>query len=682
MALTLASVKFNINRNICLKMKKILILLAIIPLVLSCKDGSLKNDKAYSRAKDEAALWTAELQKITPLEGRKLKVSFKYDPSMEELGQFAYSFDESHRLTLTSSDATGIMDALYTFCESLGITYDITGAMMPENVDWDKVVGTDSLITPHVRWRGIRQHVNFCMDISAYPMPLAKEYLQNLARMRFNKLVIHSYPFQWYEEDITGETNYAGSFFYGDVPRTDGWALLDSLCKPTNDSIFCIPGVEPVFNDVEKRSEFAMDWMRELITAAKETGLRVQFSCENRAFDVEQTKKLAYRITDLYPIDDLEFITEEMGGWNEDVEYATLEIDTAAQAIKELEADPDFKGRVDNLKLGIYCVVGSRIGGLYRHAREILPYHSICVLSQYASRRVAETYPLFITNEEDLKWTELYSWTEFDGQMFIQQNHVQGIDDLLSQMDATAPGSQHRSLLFNHWRTAENRTSIRYAAEATLMGGRHREEFYRDYASRLCMKDAEAFLAIQDSLEAVHSFNLDHHGNVGFPPAFFWDRLGHHVSYEADCLRHSSEAYLRIGGMITDLYEREDAGYAKEYLALLGNRVLCSKLYLDTVAEVVALGDIPDIEDGIISPADRKKINAISEECIAQYKQVLRIFAKQLPDRGCLGTMAAIWNGPIRGLMYQNYKYGGVPMEQSLGNDEHLDLPPLPSIVN
>lgn len=84
------------------------------------------------------------------------------------------------------------------------------------------------------------------------------------------------------------------------------------------------------------------------------------------------------------------------------------------------------------------------------------------------SRRVAETYPLFITNE----------------------------DDLLSQMDATAPGVQHRSLLFNHWRTAENRTSIRYAAEATLMGGRHREEFYRDYASHLCVKDAEAFLVL------------------------------------------------------------------------------------------------------------------------------------------------------------------------------------------
>lgn len=77
---------------------------------------------------------------------------------------------------------------------------------------------------------------------------------------------------------------------------------------------------------------------------------------------------------------------------------------------------------MDNLKLGIYCVVGNRIGDLYRHAREIL--------------------------------------------------------------------------LFNHWRTAENRTSIRYAAEATLMGGRHREEFYRDYASHLCVKDAEAFLVL------------------------------------------------------------------------------------------------------------------------------------------------------------------------------------------
>lgn len=662
-------------------MKKLFIFLAAIPLVFSCKDSALKNGPAYTRAQEEAELWTSELQKITPLDGKKLKVSFKYDPSMEELGQFAYNFDKSHKLTLTSSDATGIMDALYTFCENLGITYDITGALMPEKVDWGKFVGTDSLVTPHVRWRGIRQHVNFCMDISAYPMPLAKEYLQNLARMRFNKLTIHSYPFQWYEEDITGKTNYAGSFFYGDVPRIDRWDFLDSLCKATNDSIFCIPGVEPIFSDEAKRSEFAMNWMRELITAAKETGLRVQFSCENRAFDVEQTKKLAYLITDLYPIDDLEFITEEMGDWNEDVEYATREIDTAAQAIKELEKEPGFQGRVDNLKLGIYCVLGHRIAGLYRHAREVLPEHSICVLSQYASRRVAQAYPIFITNAEDLKWTELYSWTEFDGQMFIQQNHVKGIDDLLSQMDATAPGVQHRSLLFNHWRTAENRTSIRYAAEATLMGERHREEFYRDYGASLGVKDIDAFLAVQDAIEEVHDFNLEHHGNVGFPPAFFWERLNQHVVYNANSLKHSSAAYLKVGEMLTDLYNKEDAQYAKEYLELLGNRVLCSKLYLDTVMDGLALKDIPHINDGIVSPADQKKVNAICEKCIAEYEQVLRIFANQLPDRGCLGTMAAIWNGPVYGLMIQNNKYGGAPLEHPSG-DVHLDLPPLPSFAH
>lgn len=662
-------------------MKKLFVFWAAVPLMFSCSGGALKNDMAYPRARSEVKLWTAELQKITPLDGKKLKVSFRYDPSMDELGQFAYSFDKSHKLTLTSSNATGIMDALYTFCESLGITYDITGALLPEKVEWDKAVGVDSLITPHVRWRGIRQHVNFCMDISAYPMPLAKEYLQNLARMRFNKLVIHSYPFQWYEEDITGKTNYAGSFFYGDVPRTDGWHLLDSLCKATNDSIFCIPAAEPLYGDAGKRSEFAMNWMRELITAAKETGLRVQFSCENRAFDVEQTKKLAYRITDLYPIDDLELITEEMGGWNEDMEYATREIETAAEAIRQLEADPDFQGRVKLLKLGIYCVIGDRIGELYRHARELLPEHPICVLSQYASRGVAGAYPRFIDDAKDLKWTELYSWTEFDGQMFLQQNHVDGIGDLLTQMDATAPGVQHRSLLFNHWRTAENRTSIRYAAEATLISDRHREDFYRDYAASLGIKDVEAFLAVQDSIEALHAFNLEHHGNVGFPPMSFWDNLSQHVGYKTDCLKHSSDAYLAIGEMLTDLYDKEDARYAKEYLALLGNRVLCSKLYLDAVIDGMALLDIPDIEDRTLSPAEQKKVNAICTKCIAEYEQVLEIFANQLPDRGCLGTMAAIWNAPVRGMMFMNHKFGGAALEHPSVNDVHLDLPPLPTFA-
>ena len=661
-------------------MKKYFSILTLLCLC-ACTGSTLREDPSFAYTEEEAALWTSELQKITPLQGKALTIKYKCDPSMDELGQFGYRFDKGHTLTLTSSDAVGALHALYTFCEQLGITFDITGPVLPASVDWSRVEGTDTIVTPHIRWRGIRQHVNFSMDISAYTIPEVREYLQNMVRMRFNKLTIHSYPYQWYAEDVTGEMPSAGSFFYGSTHRCDKWDFLKQLCKGTNDSIFCIPGAEAVWNDKARRSEFAMDWMRQVITTAKEMGLRVQFSCENRHFNVEQTKKLAYILTDNYPIDDLEFITEEMGGWNDDMPYATQQIDTAAATIKALEADPAFQGRVKQLKLGIYCVLHHRIGDLFKHARQILPEHYIAVLSQYASRGVASAYPKFITNAEDLKWTELYSWVEFDGQMYIQQNHVEGIDDLIRQMDQTAPGVQHRSLLFNHWRTAENRTSFRYAAEATLMKDRRPDDFYREYAQRLGIEDTEAFLDMQHAMQELHAFDVDHHGNIGFAAIDFWLDEGQHTAYNPDDVQWSSDRFLKVGEMLTTLYDNAKTEAAREYLSLLGNRVLCSKLYLDCIHDGLELKQIPHKKNNPVPPAYKKKASEICEKCIAGYERMLRILAQQMPDRGCLGIIVSIWNGPVWGMMTQNHKLTGAPLDAPASSEVSLDAPPLPTFA-
>ena len=661
-------------------MKKYFSILTLLCLC-ACTGSTLREDPSFAYTEEEAALWTSELQKITPLQGKALTIKYKCDPSMDELGQFGYRFDKGHTLTLTSSDAVGALHALYTFCEQLGITFDITGPVLPASVDWSRVEGTDTIVTPHIRWRGIRQHVNFSMDISAYTIPEVREYLQNMVRMRFNKLTIHSYPYQWYAEDVTGEMHYAGIFFYGSTHRCDKWDFLKQLCKGTNDSIFCIPGAEAVWNDKARRSEFAMDWMRQVITTAKEMGLRVQFSCENRHFNVEQTKKLAYILTDNYPIDDLEFITEEMGGWNDDMPYATQQIDTAAATIKALEADPAFQGRVKQLKLGIYCVLHHRIGDLFKHARQILPEHYIAVLSQYASRGVASAYPKFITNAEDLKWTELYSWVEFDGQMYIQQNHVEGIDDLIRQMDQTAPGVQHRSLLFNHWRTAENRTSFRYAAEATLMKDRRPDDFYREYAQRLGIEDTEAFLDMQHAMQELHAFDVDHHGNIGFAAIDFWLDEGQHTAYNPDDVQWSSDRFLKVGEMLTTLYDNAKTEAAREYLSLLGNRVLCSKLYLDCIHDGLELKQIPHKKNNPVPPAYKKKASEICEKCIAGYERMLRILAQQMPDRGCLGIIVSIWNGPVWGMMTQNHKLTGAPLDAPASSEVSLDAPPLPTFA-
>jgi hypothetical protein len=49
-------------------------------------------------------------------------------------------------------------------------------------VDISKLKNYSEIVTPKVRQRGIRQHINFTMDVSCYPIEDAKEYIRNLAR--------------------------------------------------------------------------------------------------------------------------------------------------------------------------------------------------------------------------------------------------------------------------------------------------------------------------------------------------------------------------------------------------------------------------------------------------------------------------------------------------------------------
>ena len=122
----------------------------------------------------------------------------------------------------------------------MGYLFDLTGTSVPEH--WAKAMTEpfDTLIKPDIRWRGIRQHVNFPMDISSYTLEDAKEYIDRLVRMRFNKLTIHSYPGQWYETYFGDSLSLAGNYFYGNKHVMYDNAFLQEKIKD-NDSLFCIP---------------------------------------------------------------------------------------------------------------------------------------------------------------------------------------------------------------------------------------------------------------------------------------------------------------------------------------------------------------------------------------------------------------------------------------------------------
>ncbi|GHT71930.1 hypothetical protein AGMMS50239_41240 [Bacteroidia bacterium] len=107
---------------------------------------------------------------------------------------------KQNQIILRGSNDAAVLHAVYTFLEKAGVRFEITGAFIPVKVDITQLTGYSETIHPKVKKRGIRQHINFPMDISSYPLNEAKEYIRNLARLRFNFITFHSYPGHWYVE--------------------------------------------------------------------------------------------------------------------------------------------------------------------------------------------------------------------------------------------------------------------------------------------------------------------------------------------------------------------------------------------------------------------------------------------------------------------------------------------------
>lgn len=473
------------------------VLFAAFILVTSCAKTSvevslegLTQSKVTELATEElTTLWSKALS--SEKEAGSYKFVLKLDTSFQN-GTFAYSMTGAKQFLLCGGDPASILHATYSLLEEIGYTFDITGITVPETFHLSAIEGINKTVTPHVRWRGIRQHVNFPMDISSYPVDEAKEYVKNLMRLRFNKLTIHSYPGQWYEVVQGDSVDYAGNFFYGDRHYLYDNELLKANVR-FNDSTFCMPEANARFNDKKARSAVAIQWMQQLITYAKEIGMRVQFSFEPRITTIEQAAATARQIVQTYPeIDEFELITEETGGWGpsctaeevkktlrtyfapevindtcitapiratqSDLNHLYTQIGILANTIKELNKDAAITNNVSEIKLGIYCTMPNYAPAAYRLARTSLPETKITIMPSHGSDGVARNFDTIVTSKDDIAKTEIYSWIEFDGLMYLQQNGTAGIAALIKKMDKLNEGKQLYSILFNHWRTAENRT--------------------------------------------------------------------------------------------------------------------------------------------------------------------------------------------------------------------------------
>jgi hypothetical protein len=648
--------------------------------------------------------------------GDSSNYEFVYEINNELLdGSFSYSILKKNNVLFSGKDEIAISHAVYTFLEELGFLFDITGISTPDQFNILSSVIQDTVITPKIRWRGIRQHVNFPMDISSYSASDAKEYIDCLVRLRFNKIAIHSYPGQWYETKAEdGAIAYAGNFFYGNKHFQHDNEFIKRMV-PENDTLFCIPEAEKIKNDEKATSSFAVQWMQELVRYSKERGLYIQFSFEPRTTSIERAVMIAKDIYKTYPtIDALELITDETGGWgpgstSEEVK-ATLkkyfsedivnnqtvlkpiqakqsdlnalysQIGANSRAIQQLEVENTISGV--ELKLGIYCSVTKYTEGAYRLARLSLPNTKIALLSSHGSDGVAKAIPTILSSIEDLKQTEIYSWIEFDGLMFTLQNANNGNEQLANVINEIGNKSAYApSILFNHWRTAENRTAARYASEMTINGTYETSDFYANYAKKIGISDAVAYDKAMRLINDADSYSTTSLGNIGFCWMGAWRKnrgLGPYI-HNIKALDKTRETYVNAGNILASLIASTDVGSnVYNYLSFLGNRTVCSIFYLDAFEEMTSLREIKKDKQGKISEKDKEKFKVITNKALRIFDEYMYVHAKMMPDRGCKGTLVNIWNAPIRGLKEQRADFCGIPMDELPANSEPIDAPPLP----
>lgn len=642
-----------------------------------------------------------ELNKFLPELGSH--VDFRLDPDLPP-----HSFrgtNDTDGIVLSGADESCVLHAVYTFLEQMGWRFEITG---PVKLGDANLAAFEAFsITPAINWRGIRQHINFPMDISSYTLEEALEYLRNLARLRYNHITFHSYPNQWIDGDQDAVQKTAGAFFYGqrhDIP--DHPLLKKSIA---NAKTFCIPEIEPHFDHAEKKSDMAIAWLQAVMDEAKRCGLRIQFSFEPRKGSHELTLKTCRHILDLYPqIDILELMGSETGGWvatAPDPEIVRQNL--AAHYSEEMLNTPEFraalacgKGQFDDIMiqlahlliavktfhpeaaakrvqvaLGVYVVELDYHPAIFRVVREGLPQTiTFSILAEHSSGRVANALARMVQDEADWQRTLVYSWLEFDGLMYLQQNGVPGLERLLSQLQGKVQG-----MAFNHWRTAENQLVARYAAETCLTGSVPATTFYADYARAFDIGEPEAFARAHELMADADWMATNQLFNIAFCYYGCWGRqgLGYFEKWQISDIEENHGLFKQAHSLLGQCAKQKASEVGRKFLSFLDNRVRCTMVYLKAMAKGSELQAFKGLKPDELTEEQKRELVKICDKAIAQLEQYMALHAEAMPDRGCEGTLISLYHTPPAVLKRIRQDYAGIPSDQPSADTGH-DEPPSP----
>ncbi|MBE6652001.1 MAG: hypothetical protein E7610_01130 [Ruminococcaceae bacterium] len=646
-------------------------------------------------------------------EGGDRTITLAVDETMPA-HHYAIDGDGTHTV-IRGGNQSSVLCGVYEALADAGILFEANGYSVPLAFDLDAVFSVRKQVKPRFRLRGIRQHINFPMDISSYALKEAKEYIRSLARMRYNAITFHSYPGQWHEVRPDDPADHAGHFFYGQVHTLpEDEPLLTS--RIDNKKYFCIPEVEGVFEDEAKRASFAKYWLNEIMATAKEAGMEITLSVEIITDDEEAMVKMLRAICRAYPlIDTLELISEECGGFRDQPgvtrenvkdfivglfgenildrngnlpglpDYLPHQLGSSAVSTKRVLQAAELKARwteglsrIPALRVGLYLTCTDTLRVLRPILRMKRPADTtMSLLSAHGALAVTRNIEETGNLPEDWQNTMYYSWAEFDGNMFIQQMSTDGIEALANMPETESS----YGYCINHWRTAENTLAITYSAQASI-DGVSASDFYLSYARKLGIGDVQGFTEACRRLAALDTHNRDELFNIGFCAVscwFNWHRRKGGMKPRGFAAEPQKAAMAEYEALVEAFGKVLPTARTREgiaFLRLMMNRCYTSILHIRSMYALDELETIYDYDDPKpLTEAQMARVHAILDESMSAAKEYLCVYGEMKPDRGTEGHLISYYVTTVAYIRAVAAAFTDAKVET---REDDYDAPPMP----
>lgn len=628
------------------------------------------------------------------------------------LPEFSFAIERKDaRIILEGYGEPELLQAAYTALEEMGCRFEVTGPVIPAQLKLDGIPSGRVVFSPCIQRRGIRQHINFNMDVSGYPLDEAREYIRNLARLRYNQITFHSYPCHWTQDRLASgalfrvfrnwiegyklkpEDLVSGGYFYGAEYPIPAHPLIRPNVR-FNQKYFTAPEFEGAIHKYPERGQKASAWLREVMQEAKRCGLKIQFSTELCVIDDKYNEELAGRILKDYPlIDSLEFISAELGDMSDkdaevNAEMAREIINTAddsglvtkypykakmtegrsnqirdyalnIRTIRYLQARDWEKKHNINLVCSSYACRPDSVRLEMKLAAEYLPRTTqIALMLGHSSREVTANIREANIPSEMFDRLIINSWLEFDGYMMLQQNTAQGLYDLVSYVREKTGRAVVRGILCNHWRTAPNAGSFRYLGQLSFDSQMDPARFYNATGQEMGIAEtalpayAQAMSTI-DELSDVRAIV----SNIGFN-IMVWGvnpgqrNIGDLWRWDRQKVQDGYDRFAQVRSQVEVCRKAcaSPVGQAKlDYLLSGVNR---SMEHLKGVIELKPIADkYYDMDSkkmrNNLSDEDKSFILDAANRADVHFQNYLAELSGQIRDRGEEGMLVTYYWGPV-----------------------------------